>query len=100
MSVTLNEPALRLLLETEEGPVGRHVAGLAFQITQQAQRNVRGYFISAPSLDVDQDVGFDMEGSSAVVGIRDGGRKARRLARNQAEGTVNWLQEALEAVRS
>ena len=99
MSITLNEPALALLLESENGPVGRFVADLAAQITGQAQQNVRAYFGSAPSLNVDQDVGFDMEGSTATIGIRDAGSKSRRLAQSQADGRVNWLRSALEAGR-
>jgi hypothetical protein len=98
MSVTLYEPALRALLESQEGPVGRYVQSLAEDITLQAQLNVRYYFESAPMLDVDQDVDFIMEGSTATVGIRDAGNKSRRLARAQAEGKVNWLGAAVESV--
>lgn len=95
--MTLNEAALAALLETEEGPVGRFVERTAERIAGQAQQNVRAYFAGAPSLNVDQDVGFSMDGSTAVIGIRDAGPKARRLARAQAQGKVNWLQSALEA---
>jgi hypothetical protein len=96
VSVTLNPAALEALLTTEEGPVGRFVADVAARVTAEAQKNVRVYFIAAPSLTVDQDIGFEMEGSSAVIGIRDAGSKARRLARGQAEGSNNWLLKALE----
>ena len=99
VSVVLNELALANLLDTETGPVGQRVAVLAARVTTQAQQNVRGYFASAPSLNVDQDVGFDMQGSTATIGIRDAGNKSRRLARAQAEGRVNWLLSALEAAR-
>ena len=99
MSVTLFEPALERLLDTQEGPVGQHIQALAQRVSTQAQQNVRAYFASAPSLDVDQDVGSEMEGSTAVIGIRDGGSKSRRLAQAQAEGKVNWLLAALEAAR-
>ena len=102
MSVTLYEPALAALLDSQEGPVGRYVERLAVQITLEAQNNVKDYFGTAPSLTgrVDQDVAYDMEGSTAVVGIRDGGGKSRRMARYQAEGRVNWLGRAVERVRS
>jgi len=99
MSVTLNPAALNFFLDSEEGPVGEYVSVLAARVLAQAQQNVRGYFASAPSLNVDQNVGSDMEGSMAVIGIRDGGSKSRRLARAQAEGRVNWLVDALEAAR-
>jgi hypothetical protein len=97
MSVILNEPALARLLDSEEGPIGIHVQQLAAQVVAQAQSNVRDYFQSAPSLNVDQDVGSDMEGSTAVIGIRDAGSKSRRLAQAQTDGKVNWLVSALRA---
>lgn len=96
MSVILNEPALAVFLDSEEGPVGEYVSTLAAAITTRAQQNVRAYFASAPSLDVDQDVGFDMEGSTAIIGIQDAGSKSRRLAQAQSEGRINWLLSALE----
>ena len=99
MSVILNEGALALLLETQEGPVGRFVESVARDITEQAQANVRDYFHGAPSVTVDQDVDFKMDGSSAVIGIRPEGNKAERLARMQSEGRFDWLKRAVEAVR-
>lgn len=96
MSVILNESALRALLDSEEGPVGRLIQEKAEQVTAQAQQNVRGYFQSAPSLMVDQDVGFRMDGSTATIGIQNAGSKSRALARRQAEGRVNWLLSALQ----
>lgn len=99
MTVILNEAAIAALLETEEGPVGRFVARVAEAVVVQAQQNVRTYFATATTLNVDQDVGFDMEGSTATIGIKDAGNKSRRLARYQAEGSVNWLRSALDAAR-
>jgi hypothetical protein len=99
VGVTLYEPALRALLDSQEGPVGQYVQLLAQRVVTQAQQNVKGYFASAPRLDVDQDVGSEMEGSTAVIGIKDAGNKSRRLAQAQAEGKVNWLVSALEAAR-
>ncbi len=102
MSVILNEVALKALLDTQDGPVGRHVEQVARAVVVEAQRNVQSYFGTAPSLfgRVDQDVGYDMEGSSATIGIRDGGNKAQRLATKQADGTFPWLSRALNTVRS
>lgn len=96
MSVILNEAALKRLLDTEEGPVGQFVQRKAEVLVEAAQNNVRDYFASAPVLTVDQDVGLSMDGSTATIGIRDAGSKARRLARAQGEGKVNWLLKALE----
>ena len=99
MSVILNEAAITALLESPEGPVARFVEDIARDITEAAQANVRDYFHGAPSVTVDQDVGFEMEGSSAVIGIRPEGTKAARLAQSQSEGRVNWLLQALAAAR-
>ena len=99
MTVILNESALAALLETQEGPVGRFVERKAQQIVEGAQRNVRDYFQSAPSLNVDQDVGLQMDGSNATIGIRDAGEKSRRIAQAQADGRFNWLQRAVDAAR-
>ena len=99
MTVIINESVIAVLLESQDGPVGRFVARKAEQVTAEAQRNVRGYFASAPALDVDQDVGFNMEGSTATIGIRDAGSKSRRLAQSQADGRINWLRSALDAAR-
>lgn len=99
MSVTLNPVALKALLETEDGPVGRFVAEVAARVTAQAQANVRRYYVTAPTLDVDQDIDFEMEGSTAIVGIRDAGGKARHLAHAQSQGRINWLTSAVEAGR-
>ena len=101
MSVTLYEPALRALLDSQEGLVGQYVQRLATRIEIQAQQNVKDYFGGAPSLQgqVDQDIDFTMDGSTATIGIRDGGNKSRRIARYQAEGRFNWLSRAVESVR-
>lgn len=97
MTVTLNEAALKLLLDTQEGPVGQFVQGVALQVERQAQQNVRDYFHSAiPALTVDQDVDVLMSGSDALVGIKNRGRKSQRLAQLQSEGTLNWLTDALQ----
>ena len=82
--------------------MGRLVERVAEAVVVEAQRNVRGYFGTAPSLHgrVDDEVGFEQEGSTAVVGIRDGGNKAQRLAQYQAEGRFPWLQRAVDTVRA
>lgn len=99
MSVRLNEPALQALLESQDGPVGQLIEQRAAAVVAAAQANVRAYFAGAPSLDVDQDVSFEMDGSSAVIGIQDGGSKSQRIARYQAEGRLDWLRSALDVGR-
>jgi len=101
VTVVLNQAALSALLETQDGPVGRYVERVADAVVAEAQRNVRGYFGSAPSLEgrVDQDIDSEMDGSTAIVGIKDGGSKAQRLVQYQIEGRFPWLQRALDSVR-
>ncbi len=102
MSVILNEAALAALLETQEGPVGRFVERVSEAVVVEAQTEIKNYFGTAPSLHgrVDQEVDSEMQGSSAVVGIRDGGNKAQRVAAKQADGSFPWLTRALDRVRS
>ena len=100
MTVVLNEAGLAALFKSV--PVTQFVAGVAADVVRHAQSNVRGYYASAPTLNVDQDVGFAMDGSDAVIGIRDNGEKSRRLARYQAQGNsngvVDWLLDAVDTV--
>ena len=98
MTVVLNEAVLARLLETQDGPVGRHVEGKAQEVVQAAQQNLRTYFAGAPTVGVDRDVGYLMDGSSALVGIVESGGKAARMAQAQQEGKVNWLLNALRSV--
>ena len=90
MSVTLNEAALGILLETEDGPVGRFVRRVAEDKIVDAMRNdVRSYFVGADT-GVEDDVGLSMDGSTATVGLQNdpqgrhtssGESKAERYAR-------------------
>ena len=100
MNVTLNEAGISAFFEAEGGPVATYIAGLAAAVTTEAQANARRYFGGAPSLTIEQDIGFSMEGADAIIGIQNAGSKSRRLARYQAEGRVNWLLDALRTVAS
>ena len=102
MTVVLNEAGLVALFQS--APVVRFVEGVASDVVAQAQLNVRGYYHTAPTLNVDQDIGLSMQGSDAVIGIRDNGEKSRRLARYQAQGNANgvvdWLLDAVDTVEA
>ncbi len=103
MSVILHEAAIAALLDTQQGPVGRLVERVAGAVVEAERENVRGYFGTAPSLHgrVDQEIGFVMDGSTAVIGIRDGGNKAQRLARKEADGSMDkGFLDALDRVRA
>ncbi len=99
MTVVLNEAGLAALFES--APVIAFVDHSAQKIVDLAQANVRDYFGTAPSLHgrVDQEIEAQVEGSRVIVGIRDGGSKARRLADYQAQGTFPWLTRAVDAAR-
>ena len=94
MTVVLNEAAIAALFESP--PVVAFVAETAEQkVDISTQQAVADYFRSAPTLRVDQDVGFHMQGSTAVVGIRDAGSKSRRLVRTGL--FQKWLRASLES---
>lgn len=94
-NIVIHQDAIDRLLE---GPaVARLIEDKAREITEAVQGSVRGYFASAPSVDVDQDVDFTMDGATATIGIRDKGSKSRRLV---DKGLLqDWLQLAVEAAR-
>ena len=100
MSVTLYEANLRALLDSQEGPVGRYVEALARRVVADAENKFDDYFANANLPDI-ENVGFQMEGSSATIGYKDVGNKARRLAKAEAEGKLRNppIQSALGAVR-
>ena len=101
MSVTLYEPALRALLDSQEGPVGQYIQRLAVRVVADAENSFDAYFAAANLPDM-ENVGYDMEGSSATIGYKDAGNKSRRLARAEAEGRLTNppIQTALAAVRN
>lgn len=94
-NVIIHQDAIDKLLAGPE--ITRFIEGKAREITEITQGKVRDYFQSAPSVDVDQDVGFTMDGATAVIGIQDKGNKSRRLV---DKGLLqDWLVDAKEAVR-
>ncbi len=102
MSVTLHEGALKALLETQEGPVGRFVQRIAEAVVVQAQIQFDDYFHGV--LPADQDIDFSMEGSTATIGYVDdpGKTKAKRLAAAEAAEKLDIppIQSALERIRA
>jgi hypothetical protein len=100
-NVVIHQDAIDKLLAGPE--ITRFVEGKAREITESVQKEVVGYFTGedhyAPDLayDVADDVDFTMDGSSAVIGIRDKGSKSRRLV---DKGLMEkWLLRAKEAAR-
>ena len=70
MSVILNEAAIALLMETEEGPVGLFVRREADKVADAMRNDVRSYFVGA-NTGVEDDVDVSMDGSTATVGLRN-----------------------------
>lgn len=93
MTVILNPAGLETLFQSVG--VREFVQHEAEKVADRAAGNVRRYFVSAPTLDVDRDVGVSMDGNRATIGIKDAGSKSRRLARAQRDGRVNWLLDAV-----
>ena len=100
MSVTLYEPALRALLDSQDGPVGRYVQRIAEAVVVNAQFSSMS--TSRRHLPAEQDIDFSMEGSTATIGYEDAGNKARRLARGRGRGKADEssIRQALGAVRA
>jgi hypothetical protein len=99
--ITLNEVALAALLETQEGPVGRYVQGIAETVVTAAQFQFDEYFHGV--LPAEQDIDFRMDGSSATIGYVDSPSKTKtkRIARAEAEGKLSDppIRKALDQVR-
>ena len=87
MTVILNDAAITRLFEAPNGPVARFVEDIAVDVVAAVQQDVRFYFATAPTLDVDQDVSFIQQGSTAIIGVKNTDAahsresKSRRLQR-------------------
>lgn len=102
MSVILNEHAIERLLDSELGPVGRHVRVLAEDVRNQARQNVSD-IMSNSVIDPSGAIDFQMIGSTAIVGIRDEGKVTRYLdekaaAEKEVGGLGDWMRNALRVV--
>ena len=102
MSVTLYEPALEALLDSQEGPVGQYVQRIAEAVVVNAQVQFDEYFHNV--LPAGQDIAYNMDGSTAEVGYVDAASKskAKRLAAAEASGRLTNppIRQALERVRA
>ena len=94
MTVRLNEVALSALLDTQEGPVGQDLQRRAQAVTALARENVAFIMHRVPG--VAQDVDYVMQGSQAVIGIRDAGSISEYLVDKENVEFV-WLVPALQA---
>jgi hypothetical protein len=85
VSVTLNEAALVALFQSP--PVVAYMQRTAEEkIVSKMKEDVRSYFAPAETT-AEDDVGLRMEGSTAIVGLRDDpqGRSSRRGARGESK---------------
>lgn len=68
MSVILNESAITALFEKPGGPVARFVQREAEKVADAMRVDVGGYY---EGIGIDDDVGLEMDGSTATVGLRN-----------------------------
>jgi hypothetical protein len=96
--VKINEQALRTLLDSREGPVGRLVEQKAQEITAAAQRNAAVIMHRHPG--VVSAIDYEMtSGPAARIGVRDEGEISRYLAAKALrEGRQGWLHRAVGEV--
>jgi hypothetical protein len=93
--ITLNEPALALLLESENGPVGLDLRRRAERVTVLARQKV-DVIMARSSVNVAADVDFRIDpGPQAVIGIRPSGSIADYLAEKEVRESA-WLVPALQ----
>lgn len=70
MTVVLNEPAIRLLLESEAGPVGRDLRRRAEQVTALASTNASGDLIGIQSGDLHSGIRYEVrQGSGGLEAV-------------------------------
>jgi hypothetical protein len=95
MSVTLNESALRSLLEGEDSPVAELVKAEAERVARIAQQGIDRILERSR---VRPQVRLSPQGDlSVIVGLEDEGSLARYLAVKETRERV-WLAPALESV--
>lgn len=97
MSVTLFEPALASLLDSETGPVGLFVRHRTETIRDEVGGAAADYFRSSPELapEMDSDVSVEMEGSTGVIAINPSasGHKWGRLIDMTTSGSWDRWNE-------
>jgi len=94
--IRLNEIALRQLLESPLGPVGRDLEERAERITRRARGRVAIITARSP-VNVENDVDFVISPDplQAVIGIRDTGSITRYLAAKEGREGGVWLLPSL-----
>ena len=94
--IRLNEVALRQLLESQTGPVGRDLEERAERITRRARGRVAIITARSP-VEVENDVDFVLSSNplQAVIGIRDTGSITRYLAAKESREGGVWLLPSL-----
>lgn len=72
MSVTLNEAALRYMLEDPTGPVGLDLQHRAEAVTDIARENAQNIIKQLPATAVDYQIVNQNDGLAAIIGITRG----------------------------
>lgn len=101
MSVTLNEPALKVLLENPVGPVGRDIQRRAEAMLHAYRERIQDITEGSISFPVTQDVEkVTREDGAVEIGIFDNGSVARYLAEKMPREPEKILPQLDIAFRS
>lgn len=89
MSVTLNEFALRFMLEDEAGPVGIDLRRRAENVTRLVRENATKVLEQMPPEIVDYVIVSQDEGLAAIIAVQGTGRWSSYLAdKEQREAVI------------
>lgn len=89
MSVTLNEAALRFLLEDPAGPVGIDLARRSENITRLVRTNAQRIIPQIPESLIDYEISSGDQGLQSVIGLEGSGRWSSYLAaKEDREGVI------------
>lgn len=89
MSITLNEAALRFLLEDPAGPVGLDLQRRSESVTTLVRQNAQKIIKTLPPDLVDYEIQSSDDGLRSVIGIKGAGRWSEYLAAKEGrEGVI------------
>lgn len=88
MSVTLNEAALRFMLEDPAGPVGADLRRRSENVTALVRQNAQRIIRTLPADVVEYEIQSSEEGLRSVIGIKGSGRWSEYLAAKEAREAV------------
>ena len=95
MTVTLNEVALKALLESENGPIGRDLRRRAENVTARAEQNASGPIIGIRTGNLHSGIRYEIQdGPVATIGT-DANKRGFFYPAFWDRSGRPWLTEAL-----